>query len=212
MSAFLSIAYRVARVFLLAIGVFVGASAIVVGIITLIVMRGFNGSGRLPADCAIVFGAAVYGTQYPGPGIVRRVGGAGEYYRQGLITGKVILSGGMGSGNKLSEAQVMKREALKQGIPAENILTEEESHSTLENLRYSQPLAKNCKNVVGISDKYHLARIDLLARRLDWDNFSTVPVQGRPTKEFERQSVIREIIAYTYYALHADTFIHLYTE
>ncbi len=212
MSAFLSVAYRVLRAIVLGIGLFFCASAIFIGIITLVVLRGFNGSGQLPTDCAIVFGAAVYGTQFAGPGIVRRVGGAGEYYRQGLITRKIILSGGTGSGNKLSEAQVMKREALKQGIPSAMIFTEDESHSTLENLRFSQPLAKDCKSVVGISDKYHLARIDLLARRLDWDNFSTVPVQGSPTKDFERQSVIREIIAYTYYVLHADALIHLYTE
>lgn len=212
MNAFFSVALRVVKAIVWGIGLFVCACILFVGIVTFTVFRGFSGSGQLPADCAIVFGAAVYGTQYAGPGIVRRVGGAGEYYRQGLITGKVILSGGTGTGNKLSEAQVMKREALKQGIPAEKILTEDESHSTLENLLYSRPLAKDCKNVVGISDKYHLARIDLLARRLDWDNFSTVPVQGSPTKEFERQSVIREIIAYMYYALHADAFIHLYTE
>ncbi len=212
MNAFFFAAYRVLRAIVLGIGLFFCASVLFIGVITFIVLRGFNGSGQLPTDCAIVFGAAVYGTQYAGPGIVRRVGGAGEYYRQGLITGKIILSGGTGSGNKLSEAQVMKREALKQGIPPAMIFTEDESHSTLENLRFSQPLAKDCKSVVGISDKYHLARIDLLARRLDWDNFSTVPVQGSPTKEFERQSIIREIIAYTYYALHADAFIHLYTE
>lgn len=212
MSPFLSAAYRVLRAIVMGIGLFFCVSVLSIGIITFIVLRGFNGSGQLPADCVLVFGAAVYGTQYAGPGIVRRVGGAGEYYRQGLITGKVILSGGTGSGNILSEAQVMKREALKQGIPAEKIITEDQSHSTLENLLYSRPLAKDCKNVVGISDKYHLSRIDLLARRLDWDNFSTVPVQGSPTKEFERQSIIREIIAYAYYALHADAFIHLYTE
>jgi uncharacterized SAM-binding protein YcdF (DUF218 family) len=184
----------------------------IVSIATFSVIHGFGGSGQLPADCALVFGAAVYGNQFPGPAIVRRVGGAGEYYRQGLIAHTIILSGGTGTGNKLSEAQVMKREALKQGIPKENILTEEESHSTFENLAYSQPLAKDCKTVVGISDKYHLARIDLLAHRLDWQNFSTVPIQGSPTPELERRSIVREIIAYIYYALHADAFIHLYTE
>lgn len=202
----------IVKMVLLVIGGFLAASLAYVGIVVFIVLRGFNGTGALPTDCAIVFGAAVYGTQYPGPGIVRRVGGAGEYYRQGLITDKIILTGGMGEGNKLSEAQVMKREALKQGIPAEKIIIEEQSHSTLENLQYSRPLAKDCKSVVGISDKYHLARIDLLARRLDWDNFSTVPIPGAPTQDFERQSTAREIMAYLYYSLRLDSLIHLYTE
>lgn len=203
---------RLLKAFLIAIGFLLTASLLFVGIVTFIVLHGFRGSGSLPADCAVVFGTAVYGNQFPGPGIVRRVGGAGEYYRQGLITDRVILSGGMGTGNILSEARVMKREALKQGIPEGKILIEEESHSTLENLRYSQPLAKGCKSVVGISDKYHLARIDLLARRLDWDNFSTVPTPGSPTRDFERRSAVREILAYIYYALHLDAAIHLYTE
>lgn len=203
---------RLLKAVLLAVGFLVTASLLFIGMVTFIVLHGFKGSGSLPADCAIVFGTAVYGNQFPGPGIVRRVGGAGEYYRQGLITDRVILSGGMGTGNILSEARVMKREALKQGIPDKKIVIEEESHSTLENLRYSQPLAKGCKSVVGISDKYHLARIDLLARRLDWDNFSTIPTLGNPTRDFERRSVVREVMAYIYYALHLDSVIHLYTE
>lgn len=195
------------------IGVAVAAAMafMVFGYAIFSVLNGYKGSGTLPADCAVVFGAAVYGTQFAGPGIVRRVGGAGEYYRQGLITDKVILSGGTGSGNKLSEAQVMKREALKQGIPASMIITEDASHSTLENLTYSQPLAKGCKSVVGISDNYHLARIDLLAGRLDWDNFSTVPIAGGPVEDFERHSVIREVFAYVYYALHLDGLVQWYT-
>jgi len=107
---------------------------------------------------------------------------------------------------------VSKREGIKQRIPEDKIVIEDRSHSTLENLAYSQPLAKGCKSVIGISDNYHLGRIDLLAGRLDWDNFSTVPINGAPIASFERQSVAREVLAYMYYALHLDTLVHLYTE
>jgi len=212
MRSALLIVLRVVKVFFLCVTAAFATCLLIVAYATFSVLHGYKGSGTLPADCAIVFGAAVYGSQFPGPGIVRRVGGAGEYYREGLIEGKIILTGGTGTGNKFSEAQVMKREALKQGIPSSRIITEEDSHSTLENLTYSQPLAKGCKNVVGISDNYHLARIDLLAGRLDWENFSTVPIRGTPIPDFERKTIAREILAYIYYALHLDTLIHLYTE
>lgn len=167
----------------------------------------FDGdSDALPADCAIVFGAAVYSNRLPGPAIVRRVSTAAELYRTDQIQ-TLILSGGRGVGNTKSEAAVMLREAVGQGVRTADILLEEESHSTWENILYAKNLTSNCKSVVGISDAYHLARIELVARRQGLKDFHTIPAGNRPHIEQEKKSVLREVFAYLYYALYLDKWI-----
>lgn len=180
----------------------------VAGLLTALAVLGhiynrFDGTAMLPADCAIVFGAAVYGNSLPGPAIVRRVGAAAELYREGSVK-RVILSGGKGEGNRQSEAQVMLTQAVQQGILREDIVLEQDSHSTWENILYSRPHTEGCSSTVGVSDRYHLARIELLARRQGWDELTTAPAQGELMRSFERRSILREVAAYVYYAFHLD--------
>ncbi len=169
------------------------------------VKQQFAGNGTLPADCALVFGAAVYGS-IPSPAILRRVSTAATLYREEKVK-KLILSGGRGEGNRQSEATVMRREAINLGVDAEDISIEDQSHSTWENLLYSQNLTSQCSSIVGISDGYHLARIELLARRQGWKNFGTIPTELRPPEMSEHRSVLRETFAYLYYALWMNEWI-----
>lgn len=194
-------------------GVFVAAAAVVTMTVvvflgaTLQVYSQFDGDTEaLPADCAIVFGAAVYGNSIAGPAIVRRVSTAAHLYRNGQIN-RLILSGGKGVGNARSEANVMRSEAIGQGVSASDIVLEEESHSTWENIQNSKNLTSGCKSVVGISDAFHLARIELVARRQGWGKLPTIPAGNRPQPMSEQQSVLREVFAYIYYAFYMDTFV-----
>lgn len=92
----------------------------------LILGCGFNQDGTLPpllrgrADAAIAFRSA-----------------------QIADTGKVPLmlpSGGQGSDEPMPEAQAIRRYLIEQGIPESEILTEEQSTTTLENMRFSKKL------------------------------------------------------------------------
>src|SRR5262245_48386678 len=62
-----------------------------------------DGTGELPADCAIVFGAAVYGRSTASPALTRRTAAAANLYREGQIK-RIIFSGGKGSEGRSSEA------------------------------------------------------------------------------------------------------------
>ncbi len=177
-------------------------AVLTVGYATTMVVRGFEGTAQLPADCAIVFGAAVYGQSLPGPAIVRRVEAAATLYKDDKIQ-RVILSGGKGTDDRMSEAAVMRRQAISKGIAPSAITLEENAHSTWENIQFTRPLTKNCESVVAISDQYHLGRIRLLASRQGWD-LPTVPAQVRPAMLSEQRSVVREILAYIYYLLYLD--------
>lgn len=169
----------------------------------LIVYSHFDGTAELPADCAVVFGAAVYGQNLPGPAITRRVAAAADLYRRGQVK-TLIFSGGKGRGVRESEAEVMRSFAIELGVSADDIIIEDKSHSTWENIANVRNLTSQCSNVVGVSDQYHLARIELLSWRQGWGELETVPAQDRPPAASEKRSVIREVLALIYYASYMD--------
>ena len=161
----------------------------------------FGGSGGASADCAVVFGASVHQNNAPGPGIERRIDTAVRLYKQGTVH-RLFLTGGKGDADHSSEASVMQQLAEREGVPHAAITAEPNAHSTWENLLYVRPLTRGCSSVIGISDRYHLARIELLAAQQGWNDLRTYPADLRPPLAFETASVLREAIAYAYYGLH----------
>jgi vancomycin permeability regulator SanA len=175
-------------------------------VVTLSIRSYFGGTATLPSECAIVFGAAVYGYDLPGPAIVRRVGKAAALYHEGNVQ-TLILSGGTGKGSGVSEseASVMRAYAMELGVDPMDIILESASHSTWENLLFARPLTEQCKKVIGISDQFHLARIELLSWRQGWGELDTIPAEERPPAISERRSLVREVFAMLYYAFYLDT-------
>lgn len=170
-----------------------------------IIRSTFDGTAVLPADCAVVFGAAVYGQSLPGPAITRRIAAAADLFKNKQVN-RLFLSGGKGSGVRESEASVMRAYALELGVPRSVIFIEDQSHSTWENIANVRNLTVDCTSVVGVSDQYHLARIELIAWRQGWGELATVPAQQRPPVESEKKSVCREVFAYLYYLFYLDMF------
>lgn len=93
-----------------------------------------------PTDCAIVLGAAVYGTQ-PSPVFEERIKHAVTLYQAGTIP-KIIFTGGFGEGNSHAESTVGAAYAVRQGVPASAVLTETKSRTTRENLIEAKALMK----------------------------------------------------------------------
>ncbi len=183
------------------IGLFLGF--LLLGVIVLAQLGGviYQAKGTEPAfpvDCALVFGSAVYGWNTPGPAMIRRTSTAARLYNEKKVK-TLIFSGGRTSRTDQSEATVMQNYALRQGVPASAIRTEENSHSTLENLENSKPLTKNCQNIVAISDGYHLARIDLLSNQMDWGTLETFPADDTASLKTYEYSIVREVVANLYY-------------
>ncbi|MDD5103074.1 MAG: YdcF family protein [Candidatus Peribacteraceae bacterium] len=158
------------------------------------------GQGSGATVCALVFGAAVHRGALPGPGISRRVGTAARLYREGVLQ-HIILSGGKGGVGVASEAEVMRDVALQDGILAGDLTLEESARSTWENLLNSRPLTGSCSVIIGISDRYHLARIAYLAGRQGWEDIRTLPSDLEAPWYFEVKSIGREVAALLYYML-----------
>lgn len=179
------------------------------------ILAGFGGiEPAYPVDCAIVFGAAVGSRGTASPAIARRVGAAAELWKAGKVE-TLILTGGKGDSWQLSEAAVMRQEAIRDGVDGRDIVIEDAARSTKENLANSRPLVdERCETVVGVSDRYHLARIRFLAKRAGWGSLPThgadepdVPMKSPWTSH--ARSVMRELAAYLYYAFGADHFLTL---
>lgn len=175
--------------------------------LTSIVFRGFAGTateqdlakGR-GVSCGLVFGAAVHRGSLPGPGITRRVKTAARLYREGILQ-HIILTGGKGGEEVQSEAEVMQQVAIEDGVQAGDLTLESQARSTWENLLYSRPLTAGCTTVIGISDRYHLARISYLAHIQGWEDIRTLPADDESSWPFELRSIGREVAALLYYMI-----------
>jgi len=163
------------------------------------VLSHFNDTATFPVDCAVVFGAAVHGIDNAGPGITRRVTTAVDLYHDDKV-GTLFFSGGKGDEFKDSEAMVMRKVALLQGVDPEDIVLEETATSTIENIEFTLPLLqqRGCTSVVGISDRYHLARISVLARIYGINGLQTYPSDIDSDTMFELKATFREVLAFGY--------------
>ena len=120
-------------------------------------------------DYLIVLGAAVYRDQ-PSLTLVRRLEGTLDYLNA-HPDAVAIVSGGMGKGETITEAQAMYDWLLARGVDPARVIREPKATSTLENLQYSfeiirQRGAEPQGRVAIVSSAYHLYRAKLMARRL----------------------------------------------
>ena len=178
----------------------VGVGALLLLMVHITYQFGGGDSSTLPVDCVIVFGAAVHYGNEAGPGIYRRVETAANLYHEGNVH-TIFLTGGKGSEKQDSEALVMQRLAMRMGVDPDDLVLEDKATSTWENLLYTRGLVEECSSIVGISDRYHLARIQYLAALQGWGDFRTLPATTIPPFQFEVRAVAREAFGLVYYTL-----------
>lgn len=153
------------------------------------------------AECAMVFGAAVYGWDTPGPALLRRISTAVRLYHERIVD-RLIVSGGKTSETDQSEAQVMQRYAVRNNVPASAIALEEKSRSTWENIAYSMPLLADCDSIVAVSDGFHLARIHQFFFWQGKGSVAAYPADQSPNVAMNIRSAVREtgiIVIYAFF-------------
>ena len=82
---------------------------------------------------------------------------------------KVVVSGGKGDDETISEAQCMKDFLTEHGISRERIYPEERSVNTAQNLSFTMDIIASedlCSDITVVTDGYHQLRASLIARRL----------------------------------------------
>lgn len=147
-----------------------------------------------PAGAIVVLGAAQYDGK-PSPVLRARLDHAVSLYRRG-VADTLIMTGGTGPGDTVSEALVGKRYAAKAGIPESSILTEQEGLTSLQSMRGVAALMERhgLRSAVLVSDPFHMLRLRLLALRVGIRARSSPtrssPISANP--EEERRYVLRE--------------------
>jgi uncharacterized SAM-binding protein YcdF (DUF218 family) len=145
-------------------------------------------------DAIVVLGAAQYDGR-PSPVLRARLDHAVTLYRRELAP-VIIMTGGVGPGDTVSEAVVSQRYAVRQGIPPGAILTEREGLTTLQSMDGVARLmrARGLNRAVLVSDPFHMLRLKLLALRVGLRGF-TSPTPDSPisrNRAQERRFLIRE--------------------
>ena len=122
-----------------------------------------SASSNAGADAAVVLGAAVW-TKEVSPVFRERINHAINLYRKGQVR-KLIFTGGQGNPGEPTESSAARQYALESGVPASDILIEEKSHNTYENILYAKQLAdtNGMKKVLIVSDPLHMKRAMAMA-------------------------------------------------
>lgn len=140
---------------------------------------------------AIILGAKVNGTT-PSLALRYRLDAALDYARQyPHVT--LVLSGGQGPDEGISEAEAMHNYLTANGFPEARMILEDQSTSTYNNLENTKKLIpQNVTGITLITSDYHVARAGILAKKAgyEWD---TIP--AKTPKVIEAKVRFRERLA-----------------
>lgn len=144
--------------------VMVSATVIALGVVAWRVYAFRNAASEGPADAAVVLGAAVW-TKDVSPVFKERINHAIDLYRKRRVK-KLIFTGGQGNPGEPNEATAARSYALKGGVPVSDILIEDQSHTTYENLVNAKQVADThgIRTVLIVSDPLHMKRAMAMAR------------------------------------------------
>lgn len=156
------------------------------------VFSGMKSRGSRNLDYVVVLGAQVKG-EAPSKALGKRLQKVLEYAQANSDT-VLILSGGQGSGEDISEAECMRRYLTERGIPEERLILEETSTSTKENLKFSDALTGCAKKRTGIlSNNFHVYRAVKLAEKLGYEHAEGIAAASDPLMQVHY--VVRETAA-----------------
>jgi uncharacterized SAM-binding protein YcdF (DUF218 family) len=161
--------------------------AIVVGWVG--VLAGVLVAGRIDShprsDAIVVLGAAQY-VGRPSPVLQARLDHAADLWRQ-RVAPIVLVTGGIGTGDTTSEAEVGRRYLLTVGVPDSAILIERAGRTTAQSLRAAAHMLRDrhMTSAVLVSDPFHALRLRVLAFRHGIKG-STSPTRTSPIERNAR--------------------------
>ncbi len=120
---------------------------------------------RHPAGAIVVLGAAQYNGR-PSPVLRARLDHALGLYQEGLAP-TMVVTGGIGEGDRVSEATVGRQYLVAHGVPDSAVVVRPEGRSTQASIRSVAQWAREHKvgRVILVSDPFHMLRLRLEAGR-----------------------------------------------
>lgn len=144
--------------------------AMLLAIETAVIFRGEADNSAVPVDAVIVLGAGVNG-ETPSAALRSRINAAADYLQKHPGV-PVVLSGGQGPGEAITEAEAMRR-ALWTDNESQNAryLLEGRSTSTAENFRFSKEILEEQGIDTGtaviavVTNDFHCFRAHMIAQK-----------------------------------------------
>ncbi len=134
---------------------------------------------RRAADAIVVLGAAQYNGR-PSPVLKARLDHAVELYRAGLAPA-VVVTGGIGAGDRMSEATVGHRYLRSLAIPDSAIIVRPDGRTTDESMRSVAEWMheRDVSRALLVSDPFHMARLQIEAHRANLQPYVS-PTRSSP--------------------------------
>ena len=156
-------------------------------------------SDTAPADAAIVLGAAV-DDDAPSPVFEERLRHAAELFDSGQVTW-IVVTGGVGQGDTLAEAEAGRDWLIGAGVPADRLLIETQSRTTKQNLVFARPLLDEhaLNRVLIVSDPLHMRRA---MRMADDQGLDAHPSPTRSSRFQTPGTQIPMLLREVYFNLH----------
>lgn len=148
------------------------------------------------ADAGLILGMSMWGDE-PSPGLKERLDYGLKLYQEGMFS-RFIVSGGLDKADyQYTEGQGMRNYLVEHGVPEEAVLTENESTSTFENLKFSQQIMQQegMTSAVIVTHTFHGRRALEIARELGYASPQLGLTESETMSMLKYKS--REILAYT---------------
>lgn len=152
------------------------------------------------ADCAIILGAGV-SEEAPSPVFASRIDHGIWLYKNGYVK-KLIMTGGVGKGGSISDAEIGRKYAVSKGVPEEDILFETKSVVTQENIKYAAQIMEEegMKKALIVSDPLHMKRAMRMAKDFGLNAYSSPTKTSRyQTLKTQAPFLAREVFFYIGY-------------
>ncbi len=139
---------------------------IIVGMFIFIGINGAKDTVKFDEDCVLVLGCGIRGETVL-PTLQLRLDKCVEYLQKNPLA-LVVVSGGQGRNESISEAEAMKRYLVSKGVNAGQILEENRSRNTKQNFQYSKELIDSRfsgkpYSIACITSNYHAYRAKKLS-------------------------------------------------
>ena len=134
-----------------------------------------------PADAILVLGAGVLSNGAPSPALIARTEHGISLYEQGYAP-LLAFTGGVGE-YPLAESEAAIEIALARGMPADALLGEADSHTTVQNLNYIAPLLRshNVRRIIFVTSPFHAWRARHIVEGAGFEAHSS-PAPADPTE------------------------------
>ena len=175
---------------------FVFCVVIVLLVVVVLIVRSIlkykNSNCKIFCPYVLVLGAKVLNQNTPCKILETRLNCAYDYLQQ-FKDSKVIVSGGKGKDEPISESYVMRKVLISYGVRQDRIIMEDSSVNTFQNLKNTRRILGNVDEILIITSNYHLFRSKILARRVGFKKVSLIGSDVFVESLFK--NLVREVFA-----------------